>query len=62
MPELKRIPTKYLFKPWTAPNEVLSQTGITLGKTYPYPIVELKTSREQALEAFSHLRDVTNVH
>lgn len=56
VPELKRLPIKYLFSPWGAPKEVLSQAGVTLGDNYPYPIVDLKTSRVRALEAFKSIK------
>ncbi len=55
VPELTKLPIKYLFEPWQAPDEMLSQSGITLGEDYPYPIIDLKQSREQALEAFANL-------
>jgi len=57
LPELKNIPDKYLFCPWEAPEAVLEKAGITLGKTYPAPIVEVKKSRDFALQAFASLKD-----
>ena len=53
IPELSKIPSKYLFSPWEAPKEVLESAGVELGKDYPEPIVDLKISREFALEAFA---------
>ena len=55
VPELKNLPDKYLFKPWTASEEILKSSGIILGKDYPYPIVDLATTRNQALEAYKSL-------
>lgn len=55
VPELTRLSDKYLFKPWTASEEILKSAGITLGKDYPYPIVDLATTRNQALEAYKNL-------
>ena len=55
VPELREIPEKYLFSPWEAPNEVLEEAGVELGKNYPNPIVDIKESRERALRAFSSL-------
>ncbi|MEI6806172.1 MAG: deoxyribodipyrimidine photo-lyase, partial [Myxococcaceae bacterium] len=46
VPELSQIPKKYLFKPWEAVNPP---------KNYPAPIIDLKTSREEALKAFKAL-------
>ena len=56
VPELDRMPTKYLFNPWEAPKEILDEAGITLGDSYPKPIVNSKQSREKALSAFQTLR------
>lgn len=58
IPELAELPNKYLFTPWEAPEKILSDAGIQLGKTYPKPIVNLKESRERALAAFSNLKKV----
>lgn len=52
VPELRKLPLKFLFKPWEAPLNVLKEAGVILGKTYPNPIVDLKTSRNLALQAY----------
>jgi len=51
VPELSSLPDKWIQQPFAAPPEVLAKAGVTLGNTYPHPIVDLKLSREQALEA-----------
>lgn len=56
IPELKNLPNKYLFKPWQAPEKILKDAGIVLGKNYPKPIIDLKTSRIKALLAYKSLR------
>lgn len=58
VPELNRLPVKQLFSPWKANSEVLKKAGITLGIDYPRPLVDLKASREQALEAFQQLKPI----
>ena len=60
VPELKRLPNKYLFKPWQAPGNLLQEIGITLGKTYPYPIVDVALSRQKALTTFKKLSQHTH--
>ncbi len=55
VPELAALPDKYLHSPWEAPDEVLEEADIRLGETYPEPMVDLKASRERALEAFKGL-------
>ena len=52
IPEIASLPNKFLFSPWEAPEDLLVDLNITLGETYPKPIVDLKTSRNKALEAF----------
>ena len=56
VPEIALLPNKYLFNPWEAPELVLKEAGVVLGETYAHPIVDLKASREAALEAFKSLR------
>ena len=50
------MPNEFLFNPWEAPALILKEAEITLGKNYPYPIVDLKQSRENALAAFASLK------
>jgi deoxyribodipyrimidine photo-lyase len=57
VPELASLPDKYLFKPWDAPQSVLTDAGILLGKHYPKPIVDIKVSREAALNAYQALKN-----
>lgn len=56
IPELARMPDKYLFNPWEAPDLILKHAGVTLGKTYPNPVVDLKSSRERALYAYQNMK------
>lgn len=56
VPELARMPKKYIHQPWTAPEEVLDAAGVTLGKTYPKPVVEHKAARERALAGYKLCR------
>ena len=58
LPELKELPDKYLYRPWEAPTDVLSQANITLGETYPHPIVQIKESRERALAAYGTTKNL----
>ncbi len=56
-PELHKLPDKFIHKPWQAPIELLNDAEITLGVDYPQPIVDLKISRQRALDAFAQLKD-----
>ena len=60
VPELRDLPNKYLFSPWEAPENILADAGIELGKNYPKPMVDLKLSRETALEAFAATKKENN--
>ncbi len=51
-PELAKLPDDLIHKPWEAPPLILKQADVTLGKTYPAPIVDHKAARERALSAF----------
>jgi deoxyribodipyrimidine photo-lyase len=56
IPEISMLPNKFLFNPWDAPNEVLKESNIKLGETYPKPIVDIKISRAKALSTFAKLK------
>ena len=55
VPELARLPVRYIHAPWQAPAEVLSRAGVTLGTTYPFPVVEHAAARAEALAAYRQL-------
>jgi deoxyribodipyrimidine photo-lyase len=56
VPELARLPSKWLHQPAKAPAAVLSQAGVVLGRTYPEPVVNHFAAREAALEAYASIR------
>ncbi|MHA7840968.1 MAG: cryptochrome/photolyase family protein [Gammaproteobacteria bacterium] len=56
VPELTHLPNKYLYAPWEAPESVLKEADITLGQTYPKPIVDLSQSRQYALDAYKDIK------
>ena len=59
LPEIAALPDKYLAQPWSAPTDVLDEHGIRLGKDYPEPVVDLKATRERALERYQVLKKST---
>lgn len=56
VPELAKLPTKWLREPWTAPAEELAAAGVQLGKNYPQPIVDHREARDAALAAYEKIR------
>jgi len=56
VPELARLPGKWIHSPWEAPAAVLAATGTELGRTYPLPMVAHGPARERALDALASIR------
>jgi deoxyribodipyrimidine photo-lyase len=56
LPQLSRIPSPWIHKPWLAPAEVLTDAGVQLGQTYPMPVVDHEHARQEALAAFAALQ------
>lgn len=55
VPELSRLPKKWIHRPWEAPEEVLLKAQVKIGKTFPKPIVDHKEARKIALQEFKNL-------
>ncbi len=56
VPELARLPDKYIHAPWEADAVTLARAGIHLGQTYPAPLVDLAAGRARALEAYAKVK------
>jgi deoxyribodipyrimidine photo-lyase len=56
LPELAEVPLPWLHKPFECPPLLLSAAGVTLGREYPWPIVDMKSTRARALEQWTALR------
>lgn len=59
VPELEKLPGRYIHRPWEAPGAVLAEAGVTLGEAYPRPIVDHAKARERALAAYRTMRGET---
>ncbi|CAB3807823.1 cryptochrome/photolyase family protein [Pararobbsia alpina] len=57
VPELAAMPAAWIHESWSAPDAVLRAARLTLGDTYPYPIVEHGAARRRALDAFATLKN-----
>ena len=55
IPELAKLPSKWIHKPWTASPQTLGEAGVVLDKDYPQPIVDHQRARKRALEALASL-------
>ena len=56
VPELNKLPSEWVHKPWEAPARLLADAGIELGSTYPLPIVDHREARSRALEALQRIK------
>jgi deoxyribodipyrimidine photo-lyase len=56
VPEISRLDSADIHAPWLASPAALAKAGITLGQTYPLPMVDHSVARAQALEAFQVLK------
>ena len=55
-PELANIPPKWIYQPWTAPNEVLDKARVRIGDNYPHPIVDHKEARYEAILNYESMK------
>lgn len=55
VPELKSLDSKFIHAPWETPPMFLADAGITLGKNYPFPIVDHNKARALALKYYKDL-------
>jgi deoxyribodipyrimidine photo-lyase len=56
VPELARLPDAAIHSPWTADPLILRAAGVSLGQTYPRPIVDHAFARDRALQAMKAIR------
>ena len=55
-PELAGLPDYWIHQPQAASRQMLSQSGVELGKTYCQPVVSHTIAREVALDAFKQIK------
>ncbi|CAB3757276.1 cryptochrome/photolyase family protein [Paraburkholderia solisilvae] len=56
LPQLEKVPPKWIHAPWLANDAELAQWGVMLGENYPRPIVDHAQARQSTLARFGILR------
>jgi deoxyribodipyrimidine photo-lyase len=56
VPEIAELDARYIHAPWEASPDTLARAGVTLGESYPRPVVNLGEARARALDAFARIR------
>jgi deoxyribodipyrimidine photo-lyase len=56
IPEIAVLPDDWLHRPWEAPPPVLAAAGVTLGESYPFPVVDHAEARKAALGALAEIK------
>jgi deoxyribodipyrimidine photo-lyase len=57
LPQLAKLPRKFLHAPWTARPVDLQAAGIALGRDYPLPIVDHAQAREETLRRYAVVKN-----
>jgi deoxyribodipyrimidine photo-lyase len=57
VPEIAGLPDKFIHKPWLAPTTVLTDAKVSLGRTYPDPIIDHDMARKRALAVFDRIKN-----
>lgn len=52
LPELSKLPNKYIHAPWLATKTQLSDWEVELGKNYPHPVVDHAQQKAKAIALF----------
>jgi deoxyribodipyrimidine photo-lyase len=60
IPELASLPNKLIHRPWEASALELAAAGISLGTTYPNPMIDHSLARGRALEAYGLLKTMSS--
>ena len=56
LPELARVPDKFIHAPWTMDVAAQQAAGCVIGRDYPAPIVDHATARKRTLERYGKVR------
>jgi deoxyribodipyrimidine photo-lyase len=56
LPQLARVPDRYVHEPWTMPGRVQEESGCVIGEDYPAPIVDHDAARRKTLQIYGVAR------
>ncbi len=56
VPELAALPDHFIHNPWDADAETLTTARVTLGASYPHPLIPLSEGRDRALKAYQQIK------
>ena len=57
LPELARVPVKFIHNPWTMPPDEQRRAGCGIGNDYPAPIIDHAFARERTLAAYAQAKE-----
>jgi deoxyribodipyrimidine photo-lyase len=57
LPELARVPDRYLHAPWQMPDDLQREAGCVIGQDYPASVIDHAWARERTLAAYARARE-----
>lgn len=57
VPELARVPVKFIHEPWVMPASEQRRAGCVVGSDYPTPIIDHAFARERTLTAYAQAKE-----
>jgi deoxyribodipyrimidine photo-lyase len=61
LPELARVPNRYIHQPWSMPLDVQREVGCVIDQDYPAPILDYSWARERSVTFFGEIREHASV-
>jgi deoxyribodipyrimidine photo-lyase len=58
LPELARVPDRFVHEPWKMPRDAQREAGCIIGQDYPAPIIDHAWARERTLNAYRLAREM----
>jgi deoxyribodipyrimidine photo-lyase len=52
LPELNKVPDKYIHEPWLMPPEIQDEASCRIGQEYPPPLIDHAEARQRTLAAY----------